>query len=1197
MKKLLTLLMLLALAIPIWAGTQTITISRNDGQFETSTGVYYASKGGVTMTMSGGLNNKNYLVLRHENTITFKSANFAIKEIIFHCLDNYPSTNLDVFYWGPKTMNVMTVNYKPAGSTQTTPVTPGKYTASGYDGHWVSSFSGTWTSDFKNYGTRTHTSFANGYPAGNTLTFESMGKPIRFSSIDIIVEKEDGDIYDLVTSINQVQNNHNYLIVNWQYSQALSVNTKEGRKNEQVRTGSPVEFISGNVDGQYDQYAKVKTDGEAQIIKFEEHELPIITTSTTTRNEDRPWLLNAGGNYLRITSDAATGVTGNNGPDLYGVSSPHEMWSYAKIEIGSQNYGYNARIRFQQNGNSDYIRPTSTKYRVAYNRTNNYFRDLDYVVPSDGSGLSEDTRNKQNIRLYTPAQNYTVTTEVQPDASKGSISLRDGVIVNDASATSGTSQQYENVSFLVTPANGYKIKSLVIQALNPDGTVEETLEPTGSTHNTSGTLYTFTMPAYNVHIIATFEEVQYHNVYITVNPSGDYGNVFLTDGYVVQNDQVKSYEGANVVFNVTPNLIDIDDESKGYHELYSVTVTYYEGGEMISYTYTNGDYNFTMPDADVLITATFIYNNNNPLYLLGTANGGLWAPTGPRFNYDPQEQQYYIDVYFKGDSGDYGDYTGGNFPEVSNGHFNVVWGKWSTWAEVNSNGRRGIPYDYDYFISENNPNYGLVYDDWKADQGYAFKIPAGIYRIYVKSYGYHNDQLTIVKYPTALTMNPAGGATAVEAVQVGLHQEVILAGDVYDQIMAINPDELAANFKYKAVKTIDGSATADAPVQGTSSAVTTLDVVNDGETVTQLDGYNYLGWIVASNTGFYKVISTPLWWIEKNGEESETYTIADQLQGVYVPSHRPTSLWCKDLGNISIIKSTPADGMIDFLANHIASDNHLYPMRYNDWDQSNWVELDFSGYGETEGMRMASEGKNKLIKAATVTGEYTDDLNYKIKVTSGDLSVDGDATYSPNPYATVNFLEGNIGANGVTIGEGSNAKNYYFLNPKIQEYAVITYAMWDKNNQIFVIPDDNPFSGAFGLGTWELNEFDDQSSQLDGAYDVNPNVEYEFHAIIQRSSKAYGSPVAASQGAPALKAVSAKTGQEAWNVFTIVPLDLKADSKLPTAIHGVSTNAQVTSVEYVNLAGVRSSKPFSGVNIVVTHYNDGSFTTAKKVCK
>ena len=37
------------------------------------------------------------------------------------------------------------------------------------------------------------------------------------------------------------------------------------------------------------------------------------------------------------------------------------------------------------------------------------------------------------------------------------------------------------------------------------------------------------------------------------------------------------------------------------------------------------------------------------LYLLGTANGkSAWFPYGPKFNYDANAGEYYIDVYFKG---------------------------------------------------------------------------------------------------------------------------------------------------------------------------------------------------------------------------------------------------------------------------------------------------------------------------------------------------------------------------------------------------------------------------------------------------------------------------------------------------------------------------------------------------------------------
>ena len=59
--------------------------------------------------------------------------------------------------------------------------------------------------------------------------------------------------------------------------------------------------------------------------------------------------------------------------------------------------------------------------------------------------------------------------------------------------------------------------------------------------------------------------------------------------------------------------------------------------------------------------------------------------------------------------------------------------------------------------------------------------------------------------------------------------------------------------------------------------------------------------------------------------------------------------------------------------------------------------------------------------------------------------------------------------------------------------------------------------------------------------------------------------------------------------------ELKPNTSIPTAISTVNANAQVESVRYYNVAGVESSKPFNGVNIVVTRYTDGSTTTSKVV--
>lgn len=50
------------------------------------------------------------------------------------------------------------------------------------------------------------------------------------------------------------------------------------------------------------------------------------------------------------------------------------------------------------------------------------------------------------------------------------------------------------------------------------------------------------------------------------------------------------------------------------------------------------------------------------------------------------------------------------------------------------------------------------------------------------------------------------------------------------------------------------------------------------------------------------------------------------------------------------------------------------------------------------------------------------------------------------------------------------------------------------------------------------------------------------------------------------------------------------------ALEEIDTVKKITSIKYYNLAGVESAEPFSGVNIEVTTYSNGS-TTTKKVLK
>lgn len=1187
MKKLTTLLMALVCLLPLYAGEKTITISRNDVDWESANTVYNISKGGVQLVMSGGMNNPNFLLMKQQTTITIKSANFNIKRIVFHCLDNYPNSNIDVFYWGPTTLSIQ---YSQTHS-ETAGTLTYNYGGSSYDALWVST---------KN---STPGNYPDGLPAGYELMFKNQGKPVRFASIDIVLEQENGDMYELVTSQSEIKTDSTYILVGRQYStsttgRALSVeetaNTPSGNP---TRKSTPVELLENG--------RLVKATGNVQLIKLE-----------ATGNSTRPYYLKMGSNYLRRRSGGIDGSGNNIGSNLYGVSSlsnyESDLANYFRTSItinGSATY-YNALIRFGHLS-SETAAPSggvTRTFAIRHSNANGYFRDLDY---SSNNGDAQ----YQRVYLYKPAWKYKVTTEVQPEAPQGespygSISLRDGILVEYINNEAiNWSQKMDTVQFLVTPANGYKISNVSIQARDGNNTVVETVNPLRVSQSINGTLYTFVMPGFNAHIIATFAPVEYHNIYTVVKPTSLCGNIFLTEGYVVQQDQVKSYEGENVVFNVTPNLIDIQNENGGYFELSYVTVKDHATGVETTLAADQlGNYNFTMPDNEVTITAYFFDNTKAPLYLLGDANGGKWTyqengttkwhTYGPRFNYNDDTDEYYLDVYFKG-TGSYGDNSGENF-----GRFSVTWkiDLNDNWSNINGGNWRGVPGENDYLVNETNTAQNAIYLWYGSDyENNAYKIPAGIYRIYVGTTASANkgnlasNQLKIEKYPITLTLDPMGGATAADAVEVSQNQLVTLSGDLYSRIKAINPDEADGNFMYKATQTISGTATSQSESATTAtSTISRLTQVNDGETVTQLDGTNYLGWIHADQTAYYKVISTPLHWIEKDGEVDKTYTVADQLQGIY---RIGTSLWCKDLGDQSIIKTSPLADQTDFMG---ARDYTPAGARKGNWDQSNWVELDFSDY--PDGSDMAQAGLNKLIDAGTVTGVLTDKLNYKMRVTSGALQTGDDATYQPNTYCTVNFLPENLTLDG-QLPTAAAAQPFYFLNPKIQEYAVVTWAMWDQNEdqQMFVVSardgaeNFENFNGAFNIGGWTYNVSPgDEVIEALNHSDNTANV-YEFHIIVRRTSDSYGAPIIpVAAGAPRHAAI--KPGQTA-SVIEAWPIDLVADFEghLVTAVRDLKQSAQVQRVEYVNVAGMRSSKPFDGLNIVVTHYTDGTTATTKSI--
>lgn len=304
---------------------------------------------------------------------------------------------------------------------------------------------------------------------------------------------------------------------------------------------------------------------------------------------------------------------------------------------------------------------------------------------------------------------------------------------------------------------------------------------------------------------------------------------------------------------------------------------------------------------------------------------------------------------------------------------------------------------------------------------------------------------------------------------------------------------------------------------------------------------------------------TPLAWIEANGDPGKVYTVSDELVGVYAQGG---SLWCKDQGNISIEKSTN-DGNIDYMKRLIATMYGNAP----EWDQSNWVELDFGTVTPERAAQIQSTYVGQKIKPGSIKGTYADNLNYRI-VLSADPEAGSDSEYTPNYYCPVNFME-------TTVVTSPN-NSYYFLNPKAQEYAMVTMAVWHDNN-VFVVPAKDEtqgvntadFSGAFAVN-WGLNCV----AEDEVAPYLSTSNAYQFEAILRRNT--VPSPSDAS-----LREITTVTGKDVDPnpKYVVYPLNLTTNNVVTGITDVRSEREPVGDGYYYNLAGQRVTNPTPGFYI------------------
>ncbi|MBR6284945.1 MAG: choice-of-anchor D domain-containing protein [Muribaculaceae bacterium] len=216
------------------------------------------------------------------------------------------------------------------------------------------------------------------------------------------------------------------------------------------------------------------------------------------------------------------------------------------------------------------------------------------------------------------------------------------------------------------------------------------------------------------------------------------------------------------------------------------------------------------------------------------------------------------------------------------------------------------------------------------------------------------------------------------------------------------------------------------------------------------------------------------------------------------------------------------------------------------------------GNGNWIGTTITSDMLETLQNAASIVGVkgVVSDLNTNPVITLAATPQPGDRTDEVVPE-TIN-MEQLIDVPGNCIAEVAG----YYANGALRAYS-------NASDPGQVLNIDNTFIGD--------------------ALEAYTNKQVMLKAIVRLNA-----PWESDEATPAPRRVKKGDANSSTN-YTLVPVGNSVSDEIITGVADVNANGQVESVTYVNAAGIKSDKPFDGINIVVTRYTDGTVSTTKVV--
>jgi len=308
------------------------------------------------------------------------------------------------------------------------------------------------------------------------------------------------------------------------------------------------------------------------------------------------------------------------------------------------------------------------------------------------------------------------------------------------------------------------------------------------------------------------------------------------------------------------------------------------------------------------------------------------------------------------------------------------------------------------------------------------------------------------------------------------------------------------------------------------------------------------------------------------------------------------------------------------MADQIDYGREVLGFQHRDWDQSNWVILDFSNLtddpeayvgkkligGSVKGIY--AEGKNnggnyRIVLSKLFNAEEDAEAakypGYGVAIpANSDPEKDDHYTWYYNTYGPANFVNANLNqpyGNGFVAGDDAlgthKGEKLFFMNPKAQEVVRIS-AVYAGNNR-FTVYRPSVAEGVNGWAqkgsftvNWDYNRVDQNNYGVPNLSNAE-NLGYIFHAVVVRKSDSN------APGNAPRRSASADQDSPASDMYDVYPLDFSSAESNKTAVNNVQTQKSVVSVRYYNVMGMESEQPFEGINIVVTRYSDGSASTFK----